>query len=41
MSLSEEQAGAAGSTEDHNLVVALPGAGKTHTWLGWCYWHAV
>ncbi|GIU40923.1 DNA helicase [Shewanella colwelliana] len=33
MSLSDEQASAAGSTEDHNLVVALPGAGKTHTMM--------
>lgn len=33
MSLSDEQAGAAESIVEHNLVVALPGAGKTHTMM--------
>lgn len=33
MSLSAEQAAVIESTDNHNLVLALPGAGKTHTMI--------
>ena len=33
MSLSVEQAGVIASQDNHNLVLALPGAGKTHTMI--------
>lgn len=35
MSLSSEQAGVVSSTTDHNLIVALPGAGKTFTMISY------